>query len=168
MSIAIVLVGLPGSGKSTAARSMIHDSVFIYSTDAYIENLAAKSGKTYDELFKDSYKAAAKHADAQLTQAIKDGKNIVWDQTNLSRKKRLFIVSAIPDGYVKECLCIQPPVTTKEYDELYARLDARQDKTISRKLISNMLQTYEEPSVDEGFKRVTITDIRGNIIKVRQ
>jgi len=168
MKVAIILVGVPGSGKSTAASNMRHIDVFCYSTDDLIEQYAKSINSTYDKQFKQYFDTAKQQANEELLRAIEYGKHIVWDQTNLSASKRISILKKIPDDYIKECLAIQPPSTDQQLQDIYARLNARCGKTISPDLLESMVAAYEEPSISEGFKRITITDIYGNIIKVRQ
>lgn len=164
----IVLVGIPYSGKSTAAASLTHPNVFIYSTDAYIEAYAAKKGRTYAQVFNAYFDEARKKADADLKKAIASGKHVVWDQTNMSAKKRKSIIAKLPSHYEAECLCIQPPNTEAQWSELYKRAESRTSKVVPTYVLKNMADAYEQPDVSEGFKRITITDLYGNIIKVRQ
>lgn len=108
MPILEVLVGLPGSGKSThVSKKDFH--AFVYSTDAYIEKFAAASGQTYGDVFRDVIDDATKHMNAQLELAISVGHDVVWDQTNMTSKKRRGILSRFPKSYKKICYCIHPP-----------------------------------------------------------
>lgn len=167
-----VLVGLPGSGKSTflnfANEPEFSDTVFVYSTDNYIEKIASANNKTYNEAFKDNIEPATKAMNAYLEIALSMKVDVYWDQTNMSPKKRKgMILSKFPKSYVKECYCIAPPQNDSEYDELTARLSAREiieGKTIPMHIIQSMADSYVEPELDEGFDYIKIVDLFGNTI----
>ena len=167
-----VLVGLPGSGKSTYLSFVDNpefgDTVFVYSTDAGIEGVAKALGITYNEAFKDFIGSATKDMNERLIVAIRDGYDVYWDQTNMSSKKRKGILSKFPSTYNKECFCIRPPDSSEEWGELLRRLASREGKTIPTHIIETMADSYVEPELDEGFDKITIVDLYGNVIMVKE
>lgn len=164
----IVLVGLPASGKSTFQSSHEGTGEFVYSTDRYIETTVNEFGyKSYDEAFASQIGPATKTMNEALTHAIRLKQDIWWDQTNMTAKKRRSILSQFPakSGYKKSCFCIAPPRNEEEWAELRRRLHSRPGKTIPWHVVESMFHSYVEPSLSEGFYRVVIADIYGNIIK---
>ncbi len=164
-----VLVGLPGSGKSTYLNFVddpeFGGDVFVYSTDAYIEARAKEAGKSYDDMFSDHINEATKHMNNVLAVAISAGIDVYWDQTNMSSKKRKSILSKFPKSYRKECWCVRVPSTPEEWGDLEIRLTLREGKTIPHHIIEAMADSYVEPTHDEGFDKITIVDLFGNKIK---
>ena len=164
----VVLVGLPGSGKSfarnTAVTTGASSNSYQYSTDDLIEILAGKAGKTYTEGFEEFSGPATKMANEELGQAIDAGRGIIWDQTNMSDKKRGKILSRFKKGYRRECICILPPFTAEQQIELERRLKDRPGKEIPNFVMANMLKSFVLPSLEEGFNRVMYFDIYGNKI----
>ena len=157
-----VLVGLPGSGKSTSVPEDFDG--FVYSTDRYIEAEAAAKGKTYSECFQDYIKEATSAMDNSLKFSIEMGKDVIWDQTNMSDKKRRGILSRFPSSYRKICLCRVPPRTDAEWCELMTRVAAREGKIIPGHIIYAMADSYVVPTLEEGFDEVHLFDIKGNRI----
>ncbi len=164
-----ILVGLPGSGKSTYLNFVddpeFGGDVFVYSTDNYIEAQAKAVGKTYNDMFRDHINEATKHMNDVLAIAISAGIDVYWDQTNMSSKKRKGILSKFPKNYRKECWCVRVPQTAEEWAELDRRLASRPGKTIPHHIIEAMTDSYVEPELDEGFDKITIVDLFGNKIK---
>ncbi len=164
-----ILVGLPGSGKSTYLNFVddpeFGGDVFVYSTDNYIEAQAKEAGKTYNDMFRDHIDAATKHMNDVLAIAISAGIDVYWDQTNMSSKKRKGILSKFPKNYRKECWCVRVPQTAEEWAELDRRLASRPGKTIPHHIVEAMADSYVEPTLDEGFDKITIVDLFGNKIK---
>jgi predicted kinase len=161
-----VMVGLPGSGKSTYLSFLddpeFGDVGFVYSTDNYIESCAKMNGWTYNEAFKEFIEAATKMMNEQVTIAIRQGYDVYWDQTNMSSKKRRGILSRFPNTYRKICICRVPPRNGEEWDELNRRLLSREGKIIPTHIVEAMADTYVEPTLEEGFDEVRLYDIYGN------
>lgn len=160
-----VLVGLPGSGKSTSIPEDFDG--FIYSTDNVLEELAAKTGETYNQVFKDNIGYATKLMDDLLANYILMGADVLWDQTNMSSKKRLGILSKFPKSYKKICICRIPPQNEDEWRELGIRLGSREGKLIPQHIIESMADSYVEPTIAEGFDEVHLYDIYGSKLGAR-
>jgi len=161
-----VLVGLPGSGKSTSVPEDFDG--FVYSTDNFIEQQAKVHGQTYDSAFKGSIDLATKTMNTLLSNAIKIEDDVLWDQTNMSSKKRLGILSKFPKTYRKICICRVPPQDASEWAELDRRILTRATHTgkmIPHHIVESMADSYVEPTLDEGFDEVHLYDIFGNKIK---
>jgi len=150
-----MMVGVPGSGKSTAIQALLKDMphLQVVSTDDYIDRVAAKSGKTYTEVYADSIDDATKWLKAQVQKLIKDKVDFVWDQTNVVKSARLKrMTNLLSNKFEVIAIVFEVPV-----EELHQRLDKRAKETgkfISRKLLENMLNDYTRPGYDEGFKSI--------------
>lgn len=149
-----VLIGLPGSGKSTWTRKQISDGkdYVIVSSDDIIEELGAKDGLNYSEAFKLYSGKATGMMKQKAREALSSGKNVIWDQTNMTKKKRRGILQQVPDNYIK--IAVDFDVDDKE---LFRRLEDRANKTgkrIPRDIVISMANSYEPPSRDEGFDKV--------------
>lgn len=163
--ICYVMVGLPASGKSTRVQAMcdMDLDVFVYSTDNYIEQCATVNGWTYDEAFSEFIEPATKNMNEMMEVAIRCRQNVIWDQTNLSTKKRSKAINRMKQaGYTVNCECFLPPENVEDITEWNRRLHSRPGKTIPEHIIANMVKTYVVPTVCEGFDSVTYYDIYGN------
>jgi predicted kinase len=168
MSSVIVMVGLPGSGKSyliDKLRLADNSLTFLYSTDSYIERCAERDNKSYTEVFELYIREATDYMNAKLRLAIESNKMVIWDQTNMNSNKRRWILSLFPDSYNKQCFAIAPPANDREWSLLYSRLGSRVGKSIPGYVIDSMISTYSEPTVEEGFSQICISSIGGGILK---
>lgn len=152
----IVMVGLPGSGKDHIIQKMIADNpnkqYHIASTDAIIEAIAAEQGKTYSDVFQDVVKPATARMHSEVAQAIRNGENIIWNQTNMAAKKRKGILSQFPRSYVKIAV-----VVTVDDEVHQQRLKARGESTgknIPDFVMADMRNNYVEPTTEEGFDKI--------------
>lgn len=173
--ICTVMVGLPGLGKSTLAygERKVYDAinarVFTYSTDAYIETVAATRGKTYDEVFADTIEVATKNMENFLQNAIEDRRDVIWDQTNLGVGKRRKIINRMKQaGYQVRCVCIIPPeVGWLDDQKTWAhRLKNRPGKTIPQHVLSNIIESFTIPTIEEGFDMITFYNMHGALLSI--
>ena len=158
------MVGLPASGKSTRVDAMCDMDLdaFVYSTDAFIEKAAKQFDSTYNEMFSDNIKAATASMNEMLDVAMSSGMNVIWDQTNLSVKKRVSIINKMKSaGYKVECECFMPPETPADFSAWKGRLNNRPGKTIPKNILDSMQETFVYPSTDEGFSNIIFWNIYG-------
>ena len=151
MNICYFLIGLPGTGKSTWMKENHSPDIVILSTDAYIEAYAANHGTTYNAVFQDAIKDAEKHMYQSLKQAIDDGKSIIWDQTNLTRKARAKKLAMLPKYFDKRAYAF---LTSDEISGTINEERRRIGRSIPEHIIQGMKSTYQPPSTDEGFSQI--------------
>jgi predicted kinase len=148
-----VLVGIPGSGKSTwvSKQSWDMSKTEFVSTDDHVEAYARSVGKTYSEVFDEYMPTAVDLMAEQVRQARAAGKDIVWDQTSTTVKSRARKFRMLPE--YEAVAVVFPDV---EDEELRRRLRSRPGKVIPRRVIYQMREHFEMPSLTEGFKEVII------------
>lgn len=145
-----VLVGIPGSGKSTWIKNQnwSNDCVIV-STDDFVESYANSVGKTYNEVFEEYMPTAVQLMTAKVIEARSQKKDIIWDQTSTTIKSRRKKLNMLPKYY--KIAVILP---TPDRDELYRRLKSRPGKVISQRVIIQMTDGLTVPTVDEGFDEI--------------
>jgi predicted kinase len=150
MSKVYVLVGVPGAGKSTWVANQLwaKDCVYV-SSDQLIEEEAARQDKTYNDIFKGYVNTAVFLMLEQVVAAREAGKDIIWDQTSVSVKSRKKKFSMLPDYEHIAVVFDTPPAS-----ELMRRLASRPGKDIPWEIVSSMINNFEMPSEEEGFKEV--------------
>jgi tRNA uridine 5-carbamoylmethylation protein Kti12 len=167
MNNAIIMAGIPGSGKSTIREKFIKkldDFVFIYSTDDYIEDIANIQGSSYNYVWDTYIREATEIQNQRLADEISKGTDVLWDQTNVSVKKRKWAISKFPKYYSIKCVCIVPPRNKDEENELFTRLENRKGKHIPNHIIANMIDSFATPEKIEGFDEVILYNIYGDKI----
>lgn len=142
-----MLIGVPGSGKTTWIKNNGNGAV-VLSTDDKIETIAAKQGKTYSDVFRDVIGSAEKEMYQDAMRAFKDGSDVIWDQTNITKKTRAKKLIMVPDEYKKIAVFFHTP------KDLAQRLASRPGKNIPEPVIISMINQLQEPSSDEGFDRI--------------
>ncbi len=149
MSEVILLIGAPGSGKSTWAKNN-SDNYFIASTDNIIEQWGKEVGMKYHEAFEhfDFNKANTK-MNKEIKQAVKDNKSVIIDRTNMTVKGRAKFLKMFPSSYKKIAVVFE-----NDYETLKARLIKREKETgkhVPAFVLTNMLNNYQQPTKEEGF-----------------
>lgn len=139
-----MLIGLPGSGKSTWLKT--RSNGFVASTDDYIQKNADELGISYNEAFPKFIKEAAKNMNEQIVYWISLGEDVYLDQTNLSSVSRARKLQPFKDaGYRCEAYEFQSMLGIDEINEL------RPDKVIPDHIYIQMENNYDPPLLSEGF-----------------
>lgn len=147
-----ILVGVPGSGKSTWIKEHM-PLANVMSTDTIIENVAHSYGMTYDEGFKELISFAEKVMWRRMTWSIAEQVDFVIDRTNMTAKGRKKFIDYIkPFGYEFEAVVF----TTPDQDEWERRLNSRPGKTIPKHVLDSMVNSFQMPTEDEGFAKITV------------
>ena len=129
----IIMVGFPGSGKSTIAKSICANDQFIH-----IEG--------------DVFKSAEKMIKAALPH-IKEGKSIVFDATNSSSKKRsLYIEFAKKYNYKVVCIY----VSCDQSISYKRNLLRSEDKVVPKIAYSVYVKHFTQPTPEEGFEVIMV------------
>lgn len=161
----IMLVGLPGSGKSTWIRQQKakepEKDYKVVSSDDIIEEWGQNDPDCQDESGRYNYglafdkyaKQAMKEMNRRFAEYVKNGENIIHDQTNMSSGARAKKLSQVKK-YVKRAVTFE-----LDFDEWQRRYNTRKDETgkeIPAHVIKNMSASYERPTEAEGFVDVTV------------
>lgn len=144
------LVGVPAAGKSTwvDAQEWAKDCVYV-STDKYVEQYAKSQGKTYNEVFEEFMPEAVNLMCQDVIVAREQDRDIIWDQTSVSVKSRKKKFNMLPK-YEHIAVVFKTP----EKDELDRRLASRPGKIIPNHVMRSMIDNFDMPSEEEGFKEV--------------
>ena len=144
------LIGVPGSGKSTRIKNQewLKD-VPVVSTDNFVEAYAKEQGKTYNEVFKDYMPIAVKLMANQALICQANNVDVVWDQTSTTAVSRKRKFNTLPNYEHIAVVFLTP-----EPEELARRLASRPGKNIPTDVMRSMINNFEMPTIDEGFKEI--------------
>ena len=144
------LIGIPGSGKSTWIKNQKWvDDCVVVSTDDYVEDYAKIVGSTYSDVFEDYMPKAVELMAAKVRWAREQGKDIIWDQTSTTIASRARKFNMLPN-YEHIAVVFKTP----EKQELKRRLESRPGKEIPAYVIEQMIDGWQDPTEEEGFKEV--------------
>lgn len=169
MTTFYMLIGLPGTGKSTWTDrfkrkhiSELNEQSFktntpfqynlsVISTDDIIQHIANEHRLTYNQLFDNiTYSFAEKMTHKLAKFAFDRNDIVVWDQTNLTIMSRAKKLAIVPSHYKKIAVVFEVP------ENLDRRLSGRIGKTIPDHVMENMKKSYQQPSSEEGFDEFEI------------
>lgn len=147
-----VMVGVPGSGKSTWIKNQIWAlGLNVVSTDTWVEDYAKQQGKTYSEVFEEYMPTAIQKMADHAVFCRENKLDVIWDQTSttIASRKRKF--NMLPT-YYKIAVVFKTP----EKDELIRRLNSRPGKVIPMHVVEQMAfdLTMEPPTEEEGFDEI--------------
>jgi len=149
------LIGVPGAGKSTWIKNQDWAlGLTVVSTDMWVEIYAKEQGKTYSEVFTDYMPTAVDLMAKQVVFAREHGHTIICDQTSTTIASRTRKFNMLPD-YDHIAVVFRTP----EHTELMRRLVSRWEsgKIIPEHVIASMIASWEEPTLEEGFKEIWYT-----------
>jgi len=144
------LIGVPGAGKSTWIKDQIWAlGLTVVNTDAFVEDYARAQGKTYSEVFKDYMPTAVDLMAQQVVRAREHGHTVIWDQTSTTVKSRARKFNMLPDY---EHIAVV--FTTPDIEVLKERLASRPGKEVPWDIVQGMIDNFEMPTEEEGFKEI--------------
>jgi predicted kinase len=150
MPNAYIMVGVPGSGKSSWIRAQKWSSDCTYvSTDFHVEQYAKEKGKTYSEVFDEFMTTAVELMISDVKNAMELNQDIIWDQTSttIATRRRKF-------NMLENYRMIAVVMKTPPMDELKQRLASRPGKIVPDFVVQHMIDNFEMPTEQEGFDEV--------------
>ena len=150
----VMLVGLPGSGKSTAAKRLA--SVIssqgrpceIIGTDVYLEAEAARRGLLYTAIFAEQRHLADAIMWNRAKEAIRRRISVIWDQTNLTANARRWRLRLFPEDYLRIAV-VMPAADDEAWERNLARGPGR---AVPEHVFDRMRAELRRPSREEGFQ----------------
>jgi gluconate kinase len=85
----------------------------------------------------------------EVIRARDAGVDIIWDQTSTTVASRIKKFRMLPD-YEHIAVVFETP----DRDELKRRLKSRPGKIIPKRVIETMIELWEDPTKEEGFKEI--------------
>jgi len=143
----VLLIGLPGVGKSTYVEKILSENpnIAVLSRDEIIETWARLNGVTYNEAFQKIDQNYLNSEFQKRIKEIRDEKEIIVDMTNLTKKLRRKTVNDLK-GQRKYIVC---KIFLTPFSEILLRNSKRKGKTIKYDVILNMIRNFTPPLLDE-------------------
>ena len=142
----ILLVGPPGSGKTTYANKYIaeHSNTIHLSSDQIRAELWGNEATQGDnnEIFS--------LMQSRVIEALNNGQSVVYDSTSMTRKDRSYIISLCPKFVKIEAHVIWAPIET------CIERDAARERTVGKEVIDRMLKRFQAPFYDEDIDEIKI------------
>lgn len=144
----IMLIGLPGSGKSTWAKNYKeeNENVIIVSSDDIREELGLENTKEDNKICFDE-------VEKRTIKGMKNGFKVIVDATNLNYKKRMqFLKHVCPKN---EEIISEAVVIATSYENCLKR-NSERDRVVPEDVIKRMRESFNFPLFHEGFYDIRI------------
>lgn len=159
----IIMVGLPGSGKSTYVKDVLLNTGLNYtvcSSDDIIDAKATELNITNTEAFElCSRKETERAFKEKIWAAIDAGDNIIIDRTNLTEKGRSKMISYFNQRKATNYKKIAIVFDMTDLNMIYKRCEDRFKSTgkyISVATFSGMISRYDEVKINEFDEIINI------------
>lgn len=142
----IMMIGCPASGKSTIAKEISKSFPFeILSADEIREELTGsvedqhKNKEVFDLLYK------------RLKERLKEGKNVILDNTNINKKYRSIVFDCI-----KDIDCTKIAYLCSKDEEDLRKDNLCRPHPVPDYTIDKFIKLFEIPSLAEGFDKIIL------------
>lgn len=143
MSTLYIMCGIPGSGKSTIAKSISEEKgSMIICPDSIRKELTGREEEQSKnpEVFALAYERTEK--------ALLQGESVVFDATNISKRDRKNFLDRL--GFDHEVIAI---VVSADLSTCLRR-NAERQRNVPEDVIRRMHERFEMPDLSEGFDKI--------------
>ena len=143
-----VMIGIPGSGKSNYAKKcLINDNTEYLSSDDIRIELYGFEDQTHNDVVFETMKK-------RTLNVLRNGKDVIYDATNLSKKRRSGIISEARklSAQINAYLCCTP------INIILERNITRVERQLPWEKLVQMIQSIEPPMYYEGFDNIYLID----------
>lgn len=147
-----MMVGLPGSGKSTYAKKLAKEmNAVILSSDALREEMYGdiNDQEHNNEVFAELHRRCKDLLNKQV--------NIIYDATNLKTKNRMFFLNEL-----KGIDCHKKAIVMATPYELCLQNNSLRDRKVPEEVIKRMRENFHFPLYNEGFDEIKFVWNMGN------
>jgi predicted kinase len=149
----MLLVGPTLSGKSTWIRNN-YPTINVISRDEIVMEVAGtrdynKAFETVDQKLVDRV-LAERLADSNLTKT-----STIVDMTNMTVKRRSQTLRYFDDSFYKIAV-VFPILSDEQYQMRNIDRNSKENKWIPPSVIKSMIDSYQEPTSDEGFSKIIL------------
>ena len=149
----MMLIGPTLSGKSTYIRNN-YPNVQVISRDEVV--MEVFGSRDYNLAFKE---VNQKEVDRVLAKRLKDKNdlktNVIIDMTNMTVKRRMVTLRNFDKDFSRIAV-VFPILSDEEYSKRNIGRNAKENKWIPPFVIKSMIDSYQEPTLDEGYDRIII------------
>lgn len=146
MSEVIMMMGLPGAGKDHWMNKLYPNHVHISSDDIRAEVFGDVNDQSHNgEVFNIMWQ--------RLVAALKEGKSVVYNATNLSAKRRINFINSIKRLNLDircKAILVAPPF------EKVLEQNSKRDRVVPESVIHRMLKQFEMPHESEGWYKIEV------------
>lgn len=149
----MLLVGPTLSGKSTWIRNN-YPTINVISRDEIVMEVAGtrdynKAFETVDQKLVDRV-LVERLADSNLTKT-----STIVDMTNMTVKRRSQTLRYFDDSFYKIAV-VFPILSDEQYQMRNIDRNSKENKWIPPSVIKSMIDSYQEPTSDEGFSKIIL------------
>lgn len=159
----IVMVGLPGSGKSTMRKKIEqklyddHRAYTVLSKDDILEALARKYGRKYEDVYGDpelgEQVAAYYNVAVMMAQQPQAASVVIHDRMNLTAETRLEIIRQFP-YHDKIAVYMEPNLSWMSKARIVGSHFRTTVHDFPMEVIAGQYDRIERPRHDEGFRQI--------------
>lgn len=145
MPVFYLMVGIPGSGKSTEAERLAHrEGAILVSSDGLRKQLTGSAGDRSRDgaVFGLAFKTIKK--------ALAEDKDVIYDATNLIRSDRMRVLKILPPGVRKVCVYLKTP------SGVAMGRNMGRARVVPGEVIRRMRDTLKEPELEEGWDEIRV------------
>ena len=144
MNELIMLVGIPASGKTTIAKEYEKNGYVWHSSDEIrLEFLLPQTKEGNIETFNILHKRV--HED------LKNGKNVIYDATNMSRKRRIGFLRSL-----NKIECFKKCIFTLASIETCKERNLKRENPVPDDVYDKMVSIFSAPFVIEGWDEIQV------------
>ena len=149
----MMLIGPTLSGKSTYIRNNYPNTEVISRDEIVMEVFGSRD---YNLAFKE---VDQKEVDRVLATRLKEANDlktsVIIDMTNMVVKRRMATLRNF-DKDVSRIAVVFPILSDEEYTKRNIDRNAKENKWIPPFVIKSMIDSYQEPTLEEGYDRIII------------
>jgi predicted kinase len=147
----MMLIGPTLSGKSTYIRNNYPNTEVISRDEIVMQVFGSRD---YNLAFKEvDQKLVDRTLASRLKEANDLNKSVIIDMTNMTAKRRLATLINFGEDFSKIAI-VFPILPEEEYVKRNIDRNSKENKWIPPAVIKSMIDSYEEPTLEEGYDRV--------------